>query len=164
MKKNIVILDLDGTTCDDSHRAHYLSGPNKDYDKYHSLCADDPPIKPMIMFVRAALTTLTPTIELELWAVTGRDEMRRGLTMDWLRRMGVFADVVLMRPKGNYDPAPQMKIELVEDALKAHNRAGHMREHILVVIDDREDVCDAFRERGILALQTGPIMELKSNG
>lgn len=162
--KNIIILDLDGTTCNDVHRQDLIR--DKDYDAYHSLCTDDPPIKQMIdllsmIFQPGVYSDAEPIL---LWACTGRDERYRMHTLDWMSDKNVLCDILLMRPNKNYEPAPMMKINLIEAELRRQGKTGHMREHILAVIDDRDDVCDAFRERGILALQTGPMMELKSNG
>lgn len=158
--KNIIILDLDGTTCNDVHRQDLIR--DKDYDAYHALCSDDPPIKQMVDFINAISPPLDGRIQ--LWACTGRDNNYRVRTIEWCGKNNVHIDLILMRPSKNYEPAPAMKIDLIERELAWRGMSGHMRDHILAVIDDRDDVCDAFRERGILALQTGPMMELKSNG
>jgi hypothetical protein len=65
--------------------------------------------------------------------------------MTWMIRHGVKLDGLLMRPNNNHTPSPIVKIALVEKHFK--------KEDVLVVFDDRDDVCAAFRAIGIRAFQ-----------
>ena len=53
MKKNIVIADLDGTIADCEHRRNFVTGKNKDWQKFYAACIDDEPNVPVINTLRA---------------------------------------------------------------------------------------------------------------
>ena len=51
-----------------------------------------------------------------------------------------------MRPEGDFSPSPELKVRMVEDLLEAGL--------VELVIDDREDVLQAFRALGIPTLRS----------
>lgn len=48
-----LILDLDGTVADLSHRLHFIQGDKKDYDSFYAAVGDDAPIDSVIHVVRS---------------------------------------------------------------------------------------------------------------
>ena len=42
------IFDIDGTLADCSHRLHYISGENKDWDTFYKECVNDKPIMDVV--------------------------------------------------------------------------------------------------------------------
>lgn len=125
----IVIFDLDGCVSDDRHRKYLL--PN--YEEYHSLCAFDPP---------ANLHVIQKYDDHHFVFVTGRTADWYTETYDWIRmKLGILSFSLLMRPVGDYRPAPELKLELIKDA-------GIAWRNVAAAHDDREDILAAYRAAG----------------
>jgi uncharacterized HAD superfamily protein len=101
----------------------------------------DDPIHRVLNFVR------TMALSHEIWLITARSEMYRHETEYWLAQHKVPYSKLMMRPVGDKRGSPELKVWMVEDALK----------RIVMLIDDREDVLDAFRRLGVPVLPTGMI-------
>ena len=131
------ITDIDHTLARSERRIH-LKG---DWDRFHADAINDEPIADTIALIRS--------LKKAGWRIvvfTGRPEKWRHVTMGWLVTNNVPVDVLMMRPNDNYDTSPKVKI----DALKRLNQKN--RSNILLM-DDRADVIEAFREVGITTLQ-----------
>lgn len=129
----IVVFDMDHVVSDAAWRDGLLG----DWDAYHAAGQDDRPVAEIVRLVdwfRQA--------GLEAWIVTAREEKWREATVSWLIRNEVRVDELLMRPDGDYGKAPELKARL----LRPH------ASKILLAVDDKEDVCDAYRSIGVLAL------------
>ena len=73
-----VVVDLDGTVADCTHRLHFINGETKDWKGFYEACKDDKPIMSMIDMVRALNERYYYVIFL-----TGRSELARNVTQDW---------------------------------------------------------------------------------
>lgn len=80
-------------------------------------------------------------------AITARPEKWRALTAAWLTKHRIPVDEILMRADDAFRPSVAMKLEL------AAARFPNLRDEVLMLIEDRADVCDAFRALGITVLQ-----------
>ena len=95
-----VIWDLDGTLADGRHRLHLL--PTKDYDKTESwtefnlAAVDDLPFHDNIELCNSLAECCYRVIIL-----TGRSDVARQVTLDWLNKYGVFFDELVMRSQSD---------------------------------------------------------------
>jgi hypothetical protein len=134
----LILVDIDHTISDAAWRDGMIE--NESWDAYHMASIKDPPVQEMVNLINAM--SLTGHV---VYGFTARPEKWRKLTMDWMVSHEVLIFYVLMRNDEDFRPADQIKTELVDDYLK--------RITIDLVIDDREDVCLAFKARGITTLQ-----------
>lgn len=136
--KNIVIIDLDGTLCDTTHRDHLISGAGTDWDAFHSELHNDKPYEETVKFIEA-MNNLGMTII----ALTGRMEKFRKQTVDWLIKHEILIDDLWMRGNDDYRKAFEIKRE----------RIINIKDSILVVLDDNDKVVEALRNEGLRVWQ-----------
>jgi phosphoglycolate phosphatase-like HAD superfamily hydrolase len=139
-ERKIIVVDLDGTLCNDTHRRHLVSAGK--WDEYHSLCHLDE-IYPDVAIIIGGMSRSGYEIVL----CTGRNEKWREMTLDWLFKNKIFGciDVLLMRPDDDYRPAGELKLDLIEKNFALSK--------IAFALDDTEKVIEAFRNAGIAAYQ-----------
>jgi hypothetical protein len=137
----ILITDIDHTLADAAWRDHLIGGEGG-WDGYHEQACKDKPIRTLVALINA--------MHLAHWnvvAVTTRPEKWRAMTMRWLIDVGVRIDTLLMRPANDYRPSPELKVAQVLEYFPK------LRDNLVIVLDDREDVIAAFVAIGITALQ-----------
>ena len=138
-ERPIVIVDIDGTIADVRHRLHHIKGPGKkDWKSFFEAMDHDTPIKAMIRHVH----------ELEkdhdIIIVTGRPEHYRVRTEKWLKANRVRYVRLFMRPDGDHRPDYEVKVEALREYAKGQ---------IVLAIDDRGPVCDAYEKNGVRCLR-----------
>lgn len=138
--KKIVLCDLDHVLCDSFWRDAMIGGPGG-WDAYHAAAHQDQLVWQVAAMVNALATTF------DVYGLTARPEKWRTMTMAWLVRHGVRIECLLMRGDRDFRPSPQVKLDLVK------NTWSPIGDHIALLIDDRDDVCAAFRAEGIVVLQ-----------
>ena len=139
-RKNLAIVDLDGTLADGTHRLHHLyPKENRDWDKYFELCHLDTPHDDVISMVNALRSS-----GLTIIILTGRREETREPTERWLEHKGVAYDALIMRPVGNYTNDHIWKAEIIKLFGK---------ENILMIIEDRNRIVKTLREEGYRVIQ-----------
>jgi phosphoglycolate phosphatase-like HAD superfamily hydrolase len=131
------IFDIDKTLSDAAWRDRLYG----EWDEYHRLSPQDKPIGIGVSILNALADS-----GLEVVLMTGRPERWRGITMDWLLRHGVQAQELIMRPDDDYRRSPELKVGLAED------RFGEDLRDLVLVVDDREDVLEAFASRGVTTI------------
>jgi uncharacterized HAD superfamily protein len=134
----VIILDLDGTLCDNRHRVELAVAGR--WDEFNSLCGLDIPYDDVMAFI-----AFIPG-NIEVVAVTGRDERWRSITVKWLQHYEICIDALLMRATGDYSPDAEVKLKLIEQHFGSKENA--IRE-ILFAIDDRDRVVEAYRNYGL---------------
>lgn len=144
----IIVVDLDGTLCNDTHRKYHLDA--KDWDAYHLASKDDEPWEDVL----DTMNILDLSNKTTFVACTGRNEEYRDITMDWFNRFDVPIDLLLMRPNGNYQPDHELKPALLSDHFGLSH--GELREHVLFILEDRDKVVDAWRALGHRCWQVQP--------
>lgn len=137
-ERDLVLVDMDGTLADVSHRLHLLEGKKKNWKQFFKLMDEDPPSEVVLQWVK----NLSP--EYKVIIVTGRPEEYRPNTEEWLRRHDVRYTDILMRRNGDHRPDYVVKKELLDEVPK---------DRVAFVIDDRHSVCDMWRGCGLRVFQ-----------
>jgi hypothetical protein len=135
-----LLLDLDDTTSDARWREPMIA--SEGWDRYHEQLINDKPIYPIASMVNALWLG-----QYYIVALTARPERYRTITMQWLVRNCIRVDELLMRGNKDYRPSPAVKLALVERRFPATPKTS------FIVLDDREDVCAAFKAAGYVTLQ-----------
>jgi uncharacterized HAD superfamily protein len=132
----IVITDIDHTISDAAWRDPLVGR----WDEYYAASVDDKPIEFVVNFLR-----LLSANRRSIFAITGRPEHTRMMTMKWLMRHEVPIDWVFMRDDGDYRPAREVKVSLVKENFDLSL--------IEFVLEDRADSVAAYRGLGLNVLQ-----------
>ena len=138
-KKEIVIVDIDGTVSKVGERLKYLKAEKPDYDKFYDSCFEDEPIEKMVDLV----DNLQGIYEIVF--CTGRREQVREVTERWLERNGLFGKV-LMRPNEDKRHDTEVKPEQLK-------KSGINIEDIAFVLEDRDSMVKEWRNIGLKCLQ-----------
>ena len=136
-----VIVDIDGTLADLSHRLHHISGGRKDWDSFFGAMADDIVIEPVARLVNVFYDADIPII-----LCSGRPDNYRDVTVKWLDDHQIPHAALYMRPEGDRR-ADNIVKSLILDGIIADGYEPWL------VIDDRPRVVAMWRERGLTCLQ-----------
>lgn len=131
---NLVLVDLDGTLADGTHRLHHIQKAPRDWDSFYDECGGDSPHEDVIGVVNSINEQYTTII------LTGRVERTRAVTEEWLSENEVGYHALIMRPEGCRTDDHIWKIEVAR-MFGLHN--------IAFVIEDRNRVVEAFRKVGV---------------
>lgn len=93
-----IIVDIDGTLADCTHRLHHIQKRPKDWDAFFAATADDRPIMPVVVMV----SCLRVNPANRLIYCSGRPERTRAATVDWLRRHCLSTAPLYMRADGDH--------------------------------------------------------------
>ena len=140
----LYIFDLDGTVADLTHRLHFITGEIKDWDTFYKACYNDAPIFEVITIARA-LDTAGHTIVYSTGRVTSVYEF----TKKWLQKYRLpQCDRVYMRPDGDHREDAVVKSELLDNI-----NADYANEKLGGIFEDRQQVVDMYRARGLRVFQ-----------
>jgi hypothetical protein len=135
----VVIVDIDGTVADCAHRVHLAQAT--EWDEFHALSPYDTPKFETVEFIKVLQAQ-----GYIIFGLTGRDEKYEQMTSSWLVKYRIPLDYTFMRPSGNRardcDLKPKMLIDLF-------GSKENVQEKVLVVLEDRDRVVEAFREMGL---------------
>lgn len=134
--KNAILVDLDGTLCDLTHRLHFIQGEKKDYDSFYKSVYFDKPTD-CVSLARI----LQWYNQAEVLAITGRPESCRQDTMSWLALHGIFPEKLLMRADGDYRKDDIIKQEILDGLRQEYTP--------ILVIDDRPSVVEMWKRNNI---------------
>ena len=142
MTRRTFLVDLDHTVFASWPRDGLIGGEGG-WDAYHSASVDDGVIKDVVDIINSLVSFGWTGI-----GITARPEKWRALSMKKLMQHSVMLDELLMRPDAAFHPAPELKVQL------AQNRFGSsLLDEVAFLLEDREDVCEAFNQLGITTLQ-----------
>jgi hypothetical protein len=146
MKKNIIIVDIDGTVSKVGNRLKYLQQSPKDWDSFYEACNEDNPIESICNLIKGLDTH--PYVSYELVFCTGRRESVREKTEEWIdNRIGLlFEYKLLMRKNGDFRHDTEVKPELLKEA-------GISIDNIAFILEDRNSMVKKWRELGFTCLQ-----------
>ncbi len=154
----IVAFDLDNCLYDATWRDHLIAhipdgGGKRPEDFFeYNLQAEHDEVNPDALRLFMALRTTYQMV-----IVTARPERNRALTEKKLTKDGVLHHGVLMRPNDEMCPSPLFKTGVVIDHVRfIYGPRAELRNHVSLVVDDREDVCEAFHALGVTTLQIRP--------
>jgi hypothetical protein len=164
-----VIVDIDGTLAEISHRRHYVASKPKNWKAFNASMHLDEPNTPVIEVVRALWTL--PLVdeygpETRILLASGRGEEFRGVTEDWLLKNRIFPEnkdpnyiypeypvftyeKLYMRPEKDSRSDVIVKREIL-DQMRADGFDPTL------AIDDRCGVVAMWREAGLTCLQCAP--------
>ena len=130
----LAVFDLDGTLADVRHRLHHLERRPKDWDAFFDAARQDPPLETGRALARESAR------ECDVVYVTGRPERCRDDTLAWLQEHDLPPGELAMRRPGDRRPARTAKVELVRQVARGRT--------VAVLVDDDEQVCDAYEQAG----------------
>jgi len=145
IRKNIVIVDIDGTISKVGDRLKYLHQSPKDWDSFYNCCFEDEAIDEMVDLVYGLHLQ-----GCDLVFCTGRRESCRESTIKWFNANFeteiAKLSKLLMRPNKDHRHDTEVKIELVKNA-------GIDFSSIAFVLEDRNSMVAKWRELGVKCLQ-----------
>lgn len=131
-----LIVDIDGTISDPSHRRHFLEGPSPDWLAFSQQLHLDAPREGAI----AQVGRLSSTYMIIL--CSGRPSYVIGETASWLDRYNVRYDILVLRPPGDRVPGIEHKLRAL----------ASMRRHavkVVAIVDDDDRVRLEFARRNM---------------
>ena len=137
-----VIFDIDGTLADIEHRRHYVRAAKPNWKAFNAAMGEDTVIPAVADLYR----TLWNSGAYDLQLVTGRNEAFRKVTETWLTWNDLPFNRLSMRADKDYRPDHLVKEEILERFLSEGRT-------MLFAVDDRQQVVDMWRRRGITCLQ-----------
>ena len=141
-----VIVDIDGTVLDNSHRQHFIMCKPKDWKSYEAGIHEDTPHYDIIYILEALKAAGS-----KLVLCTGRKESERNSTINCFRAHYIdnLFEKMYMRADGDYRPDFIVKKELLE----CIRSDGY---NPTIVFEDRSSVVEMWREEGLRCLQVQP--------
>lgn len=139
MKQKAIIVDLDGTLCDTTHRQHFMEGTKRWKSFYENMVHDKPNL-----WCLSLIDGMRGIAEIVF--VSGRPDSYYEHTQDWLRKHGLHIWPLFMRKEDDFRKDSIIKTELYNT---------HIRDQydVLFCVDDRQQVVDAWRDLGLTCLQ-----------
>jgi len=137
------LIDIDGTVANGDHRLHHILKEPKAWDDYFRECGLDEPIAHM----RDVVCALSENFRIVY--VSGRSDLVRQQTVDWLEKHGFPCDALYMRKQGDHENDDTLKIKML-----AQVRADGFDP--IMAFDDRKRVVDSWRSAGIPCAQVAP--------
>ena len=146
--KKVVIFDLDGTLAIIDKRKAKAALPNgkMNWDVFfapENIQLDEPnwPVIESFKAMKAA--------GFIVGVFSGRDDISRQETMDWLDQHGIETDFLRMRRNGSFVPDDKLKKLWLDDILANGNE-------VMCTFDDRDKVVKMWRDNGITCFQVAP--------
>ena len=134
----MIIVDLDGTLCDDSNRKYLVSGSDRDYDMYHKMCTEDVPRKEILQFLQVWMS-IHP--EEEIVFLTGRPSTYIEETHLWINKyvQPQWKWTLIMRLEGETNPSTaEWKVSMLD-------RFFEKKEITLILDDSKRNVLEFLK-------------------
>jgi hypothetical protein len=151
MKKEAIIVDIDGTLANCEHRRHFIDGTHEKQDWksfYESMINDT--VNDWCKFIMGRCYDESGRIQTSLLLISGRPEEYRELTLDWLIKYHMWdwqeENKLFMRKTGDFRDDCVIKEEIYREHIEPHY-------DVLFCIDDRPKVCRLWRSIGLICLQ-----------
>ena len=145
-----IIIDLDGTIANLEHRLHHIHKTPKDYDSFNAAMSEDTPIQDTLWLIDLLITAHYEQGGFVFFICTGRPEDCRKQTEQWLwehaMRLSNVVHKMLMRPSKDF-----RKDTIIKDEMR--QQIEDQGFNIRLVLEDRQQVVDMWREKGITCLQ-----------
>lgn len=140
-KGGAFICDIDGTIADCSHRQHYVRSKPKNWPAFEAGIPFDTPILPVVSLVHDLVGK-----GMTLLMCSGRSEKNRDETVQWLDRLKLKPEVLLMRKNRDFRADNLVKSDMLNELFGL----GYSPSFTL---DDRNQVVQMWRDRGITCIQ-----------
>ncbi len=145
-----IIIDLDGTIANLDHRLHHIQKTPKDYDAFNAAMGEDTPIQDTLWLIDLLITAHYEQEDFVFFICTGRPEDYRNVTKEWLQEHAMRLDNIvhemLMRPSKDF-----RKDSIIKDEMRQIIEGWGF--NIRITLDDRQQVVDMWRGKGITCLQ-----------
>lgn len=128
-------VDIDGVIADPGHRLHLVEGRPKNWRGFFRAAGDDPPLDVGVQRVRQLVDS-----GMTAMYVSGRPEYLRRVTERWLQDHALPQGPLYLRPRGDFRPAPQLKLDLYTTLRQQFD--------VALVIDDDVRVVEVLRAAG----------------
>lgn len=142
MAEEIVIFDIDGTLADVSERIIHVKKKPKNWNAFFQGMSQDIAIHSMVR-----LCNILYASGIKILLCSGRNEVHRSQTVQWLAQQGVNYHELILRHDGDMRSDTVVKREML---------AGIDRSKILFVVEDRSRVVEMWRSEGLVCLQCAP--------
>lgn len=129
-----IIVDMDGTL------AHFNGRGPYDFDKCNTDTLDE---------VVAGIVRDLNYVGEEIIVVSGRDDSCMEMTVEWLNDNGIPFNRIFMRETGNKEKDSIVKRKIFDQHIRG-------KYNIKLVLDDRNQVVDMWRQLGLKCLQVAP--------
>ncbi len=144
--RKIIAFDLDGTLANVDHRVHFVRSSKPDWEAFNRACVNDTPNAWAVKLINE----LAPSYGVRLMIVSARSKTVEAETRDWLNNhveAFVNGDVELemLREVGDSTEDVELKMRWLKSV------GG--KDALLMAIDDRQKVVDAWRAAGVTCLQ-----------
>jgi len=150
MNKKVIIIDLDGTVSDSKWRNKFIPSNGGTWEKFHESCDKDKPIEHVVEIVESL------SHKYEIVGSTARPIYVKDKTWNWI--LGELEFDISSLYMRNMDQMSLSSPNLKYLHLKSIKDFGR---EIHFAIDDREDVCQMYRENGVRTLCVGDIIGSK---
>jgi FMN phosphatase YigB (HAD superfamily) len=138
--KRTVVIDMDGTLADLSHRLHFVRQEHKKFDDFHAAAAGDMPNAWCVELMKAMRNH-----GYLVYIVSARPKRLKNVTTIWLSDHEIPYDkLILLRENDDHTKDQELKRDWVR---------GYGAHKILFVVDDRQCVVDTWRAEGVTCLQ-----------
>jgi phosphoglycolate phosphatase-like HAD superfamily hydrolase len=132
----LAVFDIDGVVADVRHRLHHL-GRHRSWRAFFDAAVHDP------LLPEGARLVGDLAREHDVVWLSGRPDWLRRVTQDWLAEHELPGRELYLRPGGDYRPAPQFKVEILQKLA---------RRGIAAFVDDDEKVVQAALTAGFPAV------------
>lgn len=146
----IVVFDLDGTLANIDHRLHHIYKKPKDWDSFFKDIHLDLPKKPIVDLCQALRTGGHV-----IYIFSGRSDICKAETVNWLLDNGIDYDMLMMRKAGDRRDDVEVKKDMLNILRAIENTEPDL------VIEDRQRVVDFWRSEGLTCLQCAQWEEFK---
>lgn len=142
-----IIFDIDGTLANCDHRIHWVRSKPKNWPAFSRAMKDDTPNWDIIWLLQSVWMAGATIL-----IASGRSEDDRAVTEKWLNEVAKIPDKytkLYMRASKDYRSDDIVKSEIL-DQMRTDGYNPTM------AIDDRQQVVDMWRRRGLRCLQVAP--------
>lgn len=136
-----VIVDIDGTLADISHRRHFVATKPKNWAAFEKLAHLD-----NLHHHIASILDLMADHDWTIVLASGRGEQQREVTVRWLDDHDVPYRKLFMRKLNDYRADDIVKSEILDEILACGFTPT-------LVLDDRDRVVKMWRDRGLKVIQ-----------
>lgn len=142
--RRAILIDFDHTISDGFWRDQMLA-TGSTWDELHAASAKDKPLSDIAAIVAGMHLLGYRTI-----GCTGRPEKFRQMSIGWAAQHEIPICDMIMRPDEDRSPSGKMKLA---QAIEHFGSLEALREHVAFIMDDRQDVIEAFQAIGVPAIQ-----------
>jgi adenylate kinase family enzyme len=141
-RANAIIVDLDGTLCNIEHRLHFVKDGKKDWKNF--MLPDNIIQDQVNNWCKKIIDSMKQDNIIVL--CSGRPDNLRKVTEEWLKTNKIHYDHLLMRPRDDHRQDAIVKEIILDFEILPMVKP-------IFAIDDRTQVVDMWRKRGIVTLQ-----------